>query len=98
YAQELGAREVFPNAGPPCFLDDDLFEYNDFDDDPTNIFPDQTVFLRFLQDRGRRNGHLMIPGTTIDLDHERCRVEHPLPDDEVHSLFERKREYLEAYR
>jgi len=36
---------VFPCAGPPCFLDDDLRAFNDFDRDPTNIFPDQPVFL-----------------------------------------------------
>ena len=35
----------FPTAGPPCFLDNDLFEHNDFSHSPDNIFPDQSVFL-----------------------------------------------------
>src|SRR6266498_1195844 len=45
YAEEIGASYVFPSAGPPCFLDPDLFELNDFDRDSSNVFPDQTVFL-----------------------------------------------------
>ena len=46
----------FPSAGPPCFLDDDLFGFNDFDRDPTNIFPDQTVFLEFIARRDAQAG------------------------------------------
>jgi UDP-MurNAc hydroxylase len=38
FVQELGAKYVFPCAGPPCFLDDDLFQFNDFDNDAANIF------------------------------------------------------------
>ena len=45
YIEWVDAAHVFPCAGPPCFLDDDLVALNDFDRDPTNIFPDQTVFL-----------------------------------------------------
>jgi len=63
YAQQLGASFVIPSAGPPCFLDDEMFHFNDFDRDPTNTFPDQTVFLEYMQEHGYENGRLMIPGS-----------------------------------
>ena len=53
YVEAVDAPHVFPCAGPPCFLDDDLFAFNDLDRDPANIFPDQTVFLDEL--RGARH-------------------------------------------
>ena len=49
YVRQIDASYVIPHAGPPCFLDDDLFHFNDFDRDPANIFPDQTVFLEFME-------------------------------------------------
>src|SRR5947209_235429 len=61
YAQQVGASFVIPSAGPPCFLDDGLFDINDFDRDPTNTFPDQTVFLEYMHDDGDYNGRLMTP-------------------------------------
>ena len=45
FARQIDASFVIPSAGPPCFLDDDLFHFNDFDRDPANTFPDQTAFL-----------------------------------------------------
>src|SRR5436853_520525 len=48
YAEQVGATHVFPCAGPPSFLDDDLFHLNDMEGgDPSSIFPDQTVFLEY---------------------------------------------------
>jgi UDP-MurNAc hydroxylase len=87
-------------AGPPCFLDDDLFHFNDFDRDPVNIFPDQSVFLDFLQEQGYapEQGHLMIPGSVMTLTPESCTVQHELPDDEVSAIFTDKRAYLEQMR
>ncbi len=29
YAQQLGANFIIPSAGPPCFLDDELFGFNE---------------------------------------------------------------------
>ena len=52
YVEAVDARHVFPCAGPPCFLDPDLFAFNDLDRDPANIFPDQPVFLEQLAARG----------------------------------------------
>ena len=54
YSRQVDADRVVPMAGPPCFLDDDLFDLNDFGDDPSNIFPDQTVVPRVHARAGRR--------------------------------------------
>ncbi len=98
YADGIGAAHVFPSAGPPCFLDDDLFYLNDVDRDPTNIFYDQTVFLEYLRAHGNERGHLVVPGSTITLEGEQCSVSHPMPDADVQAIFADKRAYLEAYR
>jgi len=98
YIQQIGASFVIPSAGPPCFLDDPLFGFNDFDRDPTNTFPDQTVFLEYMQAHGLDNGRLMIPGSIATLSKEACPVVHPLPDEQVRSIFSEKRAYLEAYK
>jgi len=98
YIQQLGASFVIPSAGPPCFLDSHLFEFNDFDRNPTNTFPDQTVFLEYMQAHGLNNGRLMIPGSVATLSKDTCPVVHPLPGEQVQSIFSKKRAYLEAYR
>jgi UDP-MurNAc hydroxylase len=97
YVEWVGAANVFPCAGPPCFLDDDLWKLNDFDRDPANIFPDQTVFLELLESHGIDRGHLIVPGSQIELFGGRCEVSHP--DDAAHrEPFTDKRGYLERYR
>ena len=98
YVREVGAEWVVPSAGPPCLLDDDLFEHNDFERDPTNSFPDQTVFLDYMREHGLDNGRLMLPGSELTLEPGRCEVRHPLPDDEVAAIFGDKRAYLRAYK
>jgi UDP-MurNAc hydroxylase len=101
YVAAVGATHVFPCAGPPCFLDPALFALNDLDRDPTNIFPDQTVFIEQLVAHGVDRAHLVVPGSVIDLDGAECRVTHPgaETDDAVRArLFEHKREYLEQYQ
>lgn len=98
YVRELDATFVVPSAGPPCFLDNHLFNFNDFDRNPTNTFPDQTVFLEYLQEHGLNNGRLMIPGSVATLSKIACNVKHPLPDEQVEAIFKEKRSYLEAYK
>jgi UDP-MurNAc hydroxylase len=98
YIKEIGAKFIIPSAGPPCFLDDGLFELNDFDGDPANTFPDATVFLDYMREHGYEHGRLMIPGTVATLTHETCEVSHPVPDAEVAAIFTAKRAYLEAYK
>jgi UDP-MurNAc hydroxylase len=97
FVDAVGARFVFPTAGPPCFLDEDLFELNDFTNRADNIFPDQSVFLTYLAEGGLDNGRLLIPGSTASLSREACQVTHPIGDEELRSIFSEKRSYLEAY-
>ena len=98
YVKELDATFVIPSAGPPCFLDDHLFSFNDFDRNPANTFPDQQCFIEYMQEHGLDNGRLMIPGTVATVTPGSFTTEHPFPDDEVAAIFTDKRAYLEAYR
>jgi UDP-MurNAc hydroxylase len=98
YSKEIGATYVIPSAGPPCFLDDDLFHLNDFDRDPVNTFPDEAVFIDYMAENGYDNGKLMIPGTTIEVTPGHCAVTHDRPEAEVSAIFTEKRVYLEAYK
>lgn len=98
YIRELGATFVVPSAGPPCFLDDHLFEFNDFERNPANTFPDQQCFIEYMQGQGLDNGRLMIPGTVATITRDAFVTRHPFPGEEVSAIFTDKRAYLEAYR
>lgn len=69
YIEQVGATWVIPSAGPPMFLDDDLFALNDFGSgidsadagnarpgDVTSIFPDQETFLEQMRIHGTDDG------------------------------------------
>jgi UDP-MurNAc hydroxylase len=104
YIDDLKASYVFPIAGPPCFLDDDLWQFNDIHGDEGNIFPDQSVFLAEYAKVGGHNGVVLLPGSVAELTQEDCRTTHPVPVDEffaekaVHlaDMRERKRAIIEA--
>jgi len=98
YIREINASFVVPSAGPPCFLDDHLFEFNDFERNPTNTFPDQQCFIEYMQEQGQDNGRLMIPGTVATITKEGFTTRHPFPEAEVEAIITQKRAYLEAYR
>ncbi len=100
YVKSVAADHVVPSAGPPCFLDPDLWWCNDFDNAPDNIFPDATVFLDRLADEGFDGGTMAIPGTTLDIDRPAgtFRVTHPVGDGELAAIFTDKRAYLERYQ
>ena len=98
FVDMVGATHVFPTAGPPCFLDDELFELNDLPDGPPSIFPDATFFLAELERRGRAGGHLLIPGSVAVLGDGGCQVTHPFGDAEVAAIFSDKRSYLRRYQ
>src|SRR5262249_34967880 len=83
YIEWVDAAHVFPCAGPPAFLDDELFAFNDFDRDPANIFPDQSVFLELLRESGIETGDLLVPGSVVDLDGGECKVTHPADQAET---------------
>ena len=98
YIRDVGAPHVFPCAGPPCFLDDDLWALNDLDDDPANIFPDQPYFLDYLEEHGVTGGDLVVPGTVITLEAGTCTVVQPEGELAPDAVFADKRAYLETYR
>jgi UDP-MurNAc hydroxylase len=102
YIDDLAATWVLPSAGPPCFLDEDLWHLNDLGSalgdrapDESNIFPDQTVFIEHLESLGRHNGRLLLPGSVLDLADPAGLVSHPVP---LESIFADKEAYLRAYQ
>ena len=95
YVAAVGATAVVPSAGPPCFLDDELFAFNMIDGDEISIFPDQSVFLERLAHDGRR-GVMNVPGTTIETRDGELQVTHPHGD--IEAPFRDKREYLRQYQ
>ena len=99
YVEALGARAVVPSAGPPAFLDPDLFQFNVIKGDELSIFPDQRGFLSRLATAGHR-GILAIPGTEIEITHgdDNFVVTHPVAQAEVDAIFDQKEEYLRRYQ
>jgi UDP-MurNAc hydroxylase len=98
YIDAVRATHVIPCAGPPCFLDADLFSMNDVDDDPANIFPDQRVFLDRIAERGIDRAHLVVPGSVVTIDGDACTVAHPDDAETVEPFHDTKRAYLRRYR
>jgi UDP-MurNAc hydroxylase len=98
YVETIDARAVVPSAGPPAFLDPDLFQFNIIDGDELSIFPDQVSFMTRLAD-AERQGILAVPGTVIEFRAEGdFSVTHPLRQTEVDDIFAHKRAYLERYQ
>ena len=98
YIEMLNPRFVVPSAGPPCFLDKELFVFNDLDRDPSNPFPDQTVFLEYIAERRTFDGRLMLPGSVGELQPGSFTVTHPIPEDKVEAIFTDKLTYLREYQ
>jgi UDP-MurNAc hydroxylase len=109
YIDDLKASWVFPIAGPPCFLDEPLWQFNDIPGpraDEGNIFPDQQDFITEYAKVGGRNGVVLLPGSVTELTAGGdCRTTHPVPDvagffagKEAHliEMRERKRPVIEA--
>jgi UDP-MurNAc hydroxylase len=97
YVEAIGARAVVPSAGPPVFLDDELFHLNMVRGDEPSIFPDQRAFMARLEKAGHR-GLLAIPGTTIDISPDAIDVTHPIAAADVDAIFDDKAAYLDRYR
>jgi len=98
FIEALNPKYVFPSAGPPTFLDASLFPWNDFDNDPANPFPDQTVFLEELRLHGTDGGQLVLPGSEVIFESDDLSVHHHLGDETLDSIFKDKRGYLERYQ
>ena len=97
YVESVAARAVVPSAGPPCFLDPDLYHLNVIHGDEPSIFVDQRVFLDRLADSGH-HGILAVPGTTIEVTPDKVAVHHPAADDEVGRIFTDKADHLRRYQ
>ena len=96
YVEALDARAVVPSAGPPCFLDPDLFQFNVITGEELSIFPDQTQFLSRLQEASR-HGIMSMPGTQITISDE-MQVDHPIPTADMQKIFSDKLSYLRNYQ
>jgi UDP-MurNAc hydroxylase len=77
YIDDLRAAHVFPIAGPPCFLDDELWQFNDIFGDEGNIFPDQGVFMAEYAKVGGRNAVVLLPGSVAEVGTESITTTHP---------------------
>ena len=98
YMEQYQAGHVFPFAGPPCFLDDDLFALNDLNGDDANVFPDQFAFLDYARSEGQENVHLFLTGTTVELDPDGGVRVGQIPEPEVARIRDDRRGYLLAYK
>ena len=97
YVDRIGARAIVPSAGPPAFLDEDLFHLNVIEGDELSIFPDQQVFMRMLAEADHR-GVLAIPGTEITITPDDITIDHPMPQADVDAIFSDKETYLRRYQ
>jgi UDP-MurNAc hydroxylase len=95
YIDDLKASYVFPIAGPPCFLDDELWQFNDIHGDEGNIFPDQHVFMEEYAKVGGTNGVVLLPGSVSTLTTESCETDHPV---DVDDFFAHKEQHLREYQ
>jgi UDP-MurNAc hydroxylase len=96
YIDAVGATHVFPNAGPPCFLDEELLYLNGHGVDGESIFTDQAEFLAELRAaRPAVSAHLLLPGTVADVDGPLCTLTHEQHTaTEIQHIFTDKIAYL----
>lgn len=95
YIEAVGAAHVVPFAGPPAFLDPDLFDLNDLAGDPDSIFPDQPRFLAEMAAAGVDRGVLAYSGSEITLAPGRLEVTHAV---DPAGIWDDKEGYLRAYQ
>jgi UDP-MurNAc hydroxylase len=98
FVKEIGAAWFVPFAGPPCFLDEELFHLNDLGTEDWNIFLDQHAALEHMEGQGAGNGLLTVPGTVVEVEGDRATVRHPGPESEVLEPFVDKECYLRRYQ
>ncbi len=98
--ETIDAKNVFPIAGPPSFLDDDLFEFNAIGTGETALLADQMTFIDGLRSsQPHRNGYLFLPGTVVEIHHDTVSVvENRYTDAEVNHMFHDKWTYLNEQR
>jgi len=91
---------VMPYAGPPCFLDEDLFEHNggigtDGDD---GIFPDQHQAASWLRERlPGQDVVYLLPGDVLDVGTARTARDPHWDGFRLDARPEERRAYLRSY-
>jgi UDP-MurNAc hydroxylase len=90
-------RLVLPYAGPPCFLDDELFEHNSRLHG-SGVFPDQHEALAWLRDKlPHQHGDYLLPGDAVELDELRIARDPHWADFRMDATPAERRAYLEEY-
>lgn len=82
---------AIPFAGPPCFLDPELAQFNAEMED--GIFPDQQQVADWLAEQGFKNTCILLPGDIWDVT-ARTKDANPIWND---FSFADRRSYLESY-
>jgi UDP-MurNAc hydroxylase len=95
YVEAVGARVVVPSAGPPCFLDPDLFGLNVVKGDELSIFPDATEFVARLEERGVDTARVVVPGGVLSTTPDGIAVDNPAG---AMRPYEDKAAYLDEYQ
>ena len=99
YIDAVGAAHVFPTAGPPCFLDEELFEFNGQGRDGGSIFTDQMEFISELAAaRPEVSAQLLLPGSVAEMDGAHCELTHRYSSAEITHMFGEKTAYLRDYQ
>ncbi len=100
YIEKVDAPHVFPMAGPPMFLRDELFRYNGYGLENDAIFTDQKQFLTLLKEQmPRYAGHIFVPGTVVQIEGREVTVSQSLYSPaEIDRIFDEKWDYLEQQR
>ncbi len=97
YVEAIDARVVVPSAGPPCFLDPELAQFNWVDGTEISIFPDAPRFLQRLHAEGITTGRVLVPGSTVTVTPVAVAVRHAVPTAEAMRPFTDKRAELAEY-
>ncbi|WP_433673571.1 Rieske 2Fe-2S domain-containing protein [Microbacterium gorillae] len=101
YIDKVDAPHVFPMAGPPMFLRDDVFDSNGLGrNESVGIFTDQVEFIaRMKEEAPKYDGHVFIPGTVVTIVDGDVSVEQTFyTQDEIDRMFADKWGYLEEQR
>lgn len=100
YIEKVDAPHVFPMAGPPMFLREELFRYNGYGLEDDSIFTDSMQFLAHMKEqRPDQAGHLFIPGTVVDMNAGELTVTQTLYSDaDIEHVYGDKWAYLAEQR
>jgi L-ascorbate metabolism protein UlaG (beta-lactamase superfamily)/nitrite reductase/ring-hydroxylating ferredoxin subunit len=95
--RSVAPRMVMPYAGPPCFLDPELFSFNGGLAGP-GIFPDQHEALGWLHERlPNQPACYLLPGDTIRPTDQRLLRDAHWEDFRLDGTTDARRRYLQEY-